>query len=225
MNITLENIDAVNAVITAEIAPADYEEKVKKAIKDFRKKVNMPGFRRGMVPEGLVKKQYGPSILGEEVNKLLQEGLYNYIRENKVNMLGEPLPNDDNNDIELVEGDVLDIPVIHNTVRVIGEVMIPSVVSYEPRKNGSDYIAACGGLSPEAQRSKKYVIHMNGRSEKLKSGTKIMPGDQIVVPTKKKREGVADQTFGRIATMSTTIASLGTTAATMYMLIQRNKND
>ena len=128
-------------------------------------------------------------------------------------------------DIELVEGDVLDIPVIHNTVRVMGEVMIPSVVSYEPRKNGSDYIAACGGLSPEAKRSKKYVIHMNGRSEKLKSGTKIMPGDQIVVPTKKKREGVADQTFGRIATMSTTIASLGTTAATMYMLIQRNKND
>ena len=104
MNITLENIDAVNAVITAEIAPADYEEKVKKAIKDFRKKVKMPGFRPGMVPEGLVKKQYGPSILGEEVNKLLQEGLYNYIRENKVNMLGEPLPNDDNNDIELVEG-------------------------------------------------------------------------------------------------------------------------
>ena len=104
MNITLENIDAVNAVITAEIAPADYEEKVKKAIKDFRKKVKMPGFRPGMVPEGLVKKQYGPSILGEEVNKLLQEGLYNYIRENKVNMLGEPLPNDDNNDIELIEG-------------------------------------------------------------------------------------------------------------------------
>ena len=128
-------------------------------------------------------------------------------------------------DIELVEGDVLDIPVIHNTVRVLGEVMIPSVVSYEPRKNGSDYIAACGGLSPEAKRSKKSVIHMNGRSEKLKSGTKIMPGDQIIVPTKKRREGVADQTFGRIATMSTTVASLGTTAATMYMLIQRNKND
>jgi len=104
MNITLENIDAVNAVITAEIAPADYEEMVKAAIKDFRKKVNMPGFRRGMVPEGLVKKQYGPSILGEEVNKLLQEGLYNYIRENKVNMLGEPLPNEANNDIMLVEG-------------------------------------------------------------------------------------------------------------------------
>src|SRR5574344_2450456 len=99
MNITLENIDAVNAVITAEIVPADYEERVKKAIKDFRKKANMPGFRPGMVPEGLIKKQYGTSILAEEVNKLLQESLYNYIRENKINMLGEPLPTEDNNNI------------------------------------------------------------------------------------------------------------------------------
>lgn len=128
-------------------------------------------------------------------------------------------------DIELVEGDVLDIPVIHNTVRVMGQVMIPSVISYEPRMKGSDYIDACGGFSPEAKRAKKYVIHMNGRSEKLTAGTKIQPGDQIVVPARKRREGVADQTFARIATMSTTVASLGTTAATVYMLIQRNKDN
>lgn len=128
-------------------------------------------------------------------------------------------------DIELVEGDVLDIPVIHNTVRVMGQVMIPSVISYEPRMKGSDYIDACGGFSPDAKRAKKYVIHMNGRSEKLTAGTKIQPGDQIVVPAKKRREGVADQTFARIATMSTTVASLGTTAATVYMLIQRNKDN
>ena len=128
-------------------------------------------------------------------------------------------------DIELVEGDVLDIPVIHNTVRVMGQVMIPSVISYEPRMKGSDYIDACGGFSPDAKRAKKYVIHMNGRSEKLTAGTKIQPGDQIIVPAKKRREGVADQTFARIATMSTTVASLGTTAATVYMLIQRNKDN
>ena len=128
-------------------------------------------------------------------------------------------------DIELVEGDILDIPVIHNTVRVMGEVMIPSVLSYEPRHRGDDYIDACGGFGPDARRAKKYVIHMNGRSEKLKGGTKILPGDQIIVPAKKKRDGVADQTFARIATMSTTIASLGTTAATVYMLIMRNKNN
>lgn len=105
MNISLQNIDALNAVLTAEIVPADYEENVKKAIKEFSKKASMPGFRPGKVPAGLVKKQYGTSILAEEVNKLLQENLYNYIRENKVNMLGEPLPTADNDKVELVEGD------------------------------------------------------------------------------------------------------------------------
>ena len=104
MNISLQNIDALNAVLTAEIVPADYEENVKKAIKEFSKKASMPGFRPGKVPAGLVKKQYGTSILAEEVNKLLQENLYNYIRENKVNMLGEPLPTADNDKVELVEG-------------------------------------------------------------------------------------------------------------------------
>lgn len=104
MNITLDKIDAVNAVITAEIAPADYADNVKKAIKNFRKKASLPGFRPGMVPEGLIKKQYGTSILAEEVNKMLQNELYKYINENKVNMLGEPMPTADNNNIELAEG-------------------------------------------------------------------------------------------------------------------------
>ncbi len=104
MNISLENIDKINAVITAEITPADYEEKVAKAIKDYSKKASMPGFRAGKVPVSLIKKQFGESFLGEEVNKLLQEGLYNYIRENKVNMLGEPLPTEENNNVRLVEG-------------------------------------------------------------------------------------------------------------------------
>ncbi len=104
MNISLTKADALNATLTAVVEPADYEEKVAKAIKDFSKQVKMPGFRQGHVPAGLIKKQYGPSILGEEVNKLLQENLYNYIRENKVQMLGDPLPTEANNHIELVDG-------------------------------------------------------------------------------------------------------------------------
>lgn len=104
MNITLENIDKVNAVITAVVEPSDYTEKYNKALKDAKKKVNMPGFRPGMVPMGLVKKQFGISILADEVNKILQEALFGYIRDNKVNMLGEPLPTDDNN-VELKEGE------------------------------------------------------------------------------------------------------------------------
>lgn len=105
MNITLENIDKVNAVITAVVEPSDYTEKYNKALKDAKKKVNMPGFRPGMVPMGLVKKQFGISILADEVNKILQEALFGYIRDNKVNMLGEPLPTDDNNNVELQEGE------------------------------------------------------------------------------------------------------------------------
>lgn len=107
MNFTLNNIDKVNAELTAVVEPADYTEKYNKALKDAKKKINMPGFRPGMVPVGLIKKQFGASILAEEINKILQEGLFNYIRENKVNMLGEPLPTEQNN-IELKEGNTFE---------------------------------------------------------------------------------------------------------------------
>lgn len=103
MNISLQNIDKVNAELVAVIEPADYTDKYAKAVKAASKKINMPGFRPGMVPAGLVKKQFGTSILLEEINKMLQEGIFEYIRENKVNMLGEPLPIDDEK-IEIVEG-------------------------------------------------------------------------------------------------------------------------
>lgn len=105
MNISLQNTDKLNAVLTAVVEPADYEGNVAKAIKDFSKKANMPGFRPGKVPATLIKKQYGKSILVEEVNKLLQNSLYNYIRDNKINMLGEPLPTADNNEINIAEGE------------------------------------------------------------------------------------------------------------------------
>lgn len=104
MNITLQNIDKLNAEITVVIEPADYKEKYEKAIKDARKNVKLPGFRPGMVPAGLIKKQFGMGILGEQINNILGEQLFGYIRENKVNMLGEPLPQECNNTVELVEG-------------------------------------------------------------------------------------------------------------------------
>lgn len=94
MNVSLKNTDAVNGVITVEIVKADYAEKVDKGLRTFRQKANIPGFRRGMVPMGMVKKMYGKSVLAEEINKLVGESLYNYIRENKLNVLGEPLPNE-----------------------------------------------------------------------------------------------------------------------------------
>lgn len=104
MNITLQTTDKLNGVVTAVVEPADYQENVKKAIKEFRKNADMPGFRKGMVPEGLIRKKFGTSILAEEMNKLLQSKLYEYIRENKINMLGELMPTEGNDKIELVDG-------------------------------------------------------------------------------------------------------------------------
>ena len=95
MNVTVENVDKVSALLTVKIEKADYQERVEKALKSFRKNAQMPGFRKGMVPASLVKKMYGKSALAEEVNKLLSESVYKYIEENKLNILGEPLPNED----------------------------------------------------------------------------------------------------------------------------------
>jgi len=92
MNITKENIDALNAVVKVEISAADYQEKVAKILQDYRKKADIPGFRKGQVPMGMVKKQYGKSIMIDEVNKLLQEALNNFLVEEKLDILGNPLP-------------------------------------------------------------------------------------------------------------------------------------
>lgn len=95
MNISFENVDKVSALLTLKLEKADYEEKVEKALKDFRKKANMPGFRPGQVPMGLLKKRFGTEILAEEINKILGHELYKYIREQKINILGEPMANEE----------------------------------------------------------------------------------------------------------------------------------
>ena len=83
MNVSLQNIDKVSAMLTVKMEKEDYQARVEKALKSFRQKANMPGFRPGMVPMGLIKKQYGSAILAEEVNKLLQDKVYEYLKENK----------------------------------------------------------------------------------------------------------------------------------------------
>ena len=95
MNITRENIDALNAIITVSVEKNDYEATVSDVLKNYRKKANMPGFRPGMVPAGLIKKMYGKAILAEEVNKILSKSLTDYIHAEKMNVLGEPLPNEE----------------------------------------------------------------------------------------------------------------------------------
>ncbi|MBT8318753.1 MAG: trigger factor [Gramella sp.] len=97
MNITRENIDELNAVVKVDIAKEDYAGKVDKILKDYRKNANIPGFRKGHVPMGMVKKQYGQAVLVDEVNKLLQDSLNKYLTEEKLDVLGNPLPKEQEN--------------------------------------------------------------------------------------------------------------------------------
>nr|WP_319400523.1 trigger factor [uncultured Carboxylicivirga sp.] len=94
MNISKENIDALNAVIKLTVEKDDYAKKVDDVLKDYRKRVNMPGFRPGKVPAGVVKKMYGKAVIADEVNKLVSESIHSYIVENNLDLLGEPLPSE-----------------------------------------------------------------------------------------------------------------------------------
>jgi trigger factor len=94
MNIIQENIDALNAKVKIEISPADYAEPVRKVLDNYRKKMTLQGFRPGKVPFGVAKKIYGKAVLAEELNKILSEKLNSHIQDNKLNVLGQPLPED-----------------------------------------------------------------------------------------------------------------------------------
>lgn len=92
MNISKRQNGDLNAIITIEVKPADYQPKVEETIKSYRKTASIPGFRPGHVPAGLIKKKYGKEVLVEELNRLLGNELMNYLRENKIDVLGTPLP-------------------------------------------------------------------------------------------------------------------------------------
>jgi trigger factor len=95
MDIKQEKIDDLNALLRVKIGPEDYSEKVDETLKNYRKQANIPGFRTGKVPMGLIKKKYGPSVVAEEVNKAINNALYEHITDNKVDILGNPMPKDD----------------------------------------------------------------------------------------------------------------------------------
>ena len=92
MNITRENIDDLNAVLKVKIEKADYEEKVEKVLRDYRKKANIKGFRPGMVPIGLIKKMYGNAVKIDEINKAVSENIQKYLTDEKIEILGDPMP-------------------------------------------------------------------------------------------------------------------------------------
>jgi trigger factor len=101
MDIVREDIDSLNAILRVKVSQADYKDKVDKTLQDYKKKANIPGFRPGKVPMGVVKKQYGRPVLAEELNKVINDSLYEFINKNELDILGNPLPKED----EDVKGD------------------------------------------------------------------------------------------------------------------------
>lgn len=101
MKVTFENPDKVNGLMTLTVEEADYTEKVEKQLKDYRKRANIPGFRPGQVPMGMVRRQYGNAVKVDVINNLLGEEIYKYVRENKVQMLGEPMPSEQQVQVDL----------------------------------------------------------------------------------------------------------------------------
>lgn len=101
MKISFDNPDKVNGLITLTIEEADYKDNVEKALKNYRKKANVPGFRPGMVPMGMIRKQYGTAVKVDEINKLLGEEIYKYVKDNNISMLGEPLPHEAQEPVDL----------------------------------------------------------------------------------------------------------------------------
>ena len=141
MNVSLQNIDKVSALLTVKLEKADYQPQVDKSLKNIRQKAQVPGFRPGMVPMSLVKKMYGKSVIADEVNKLLSEKVYAYIKDNNINILGEPMPNEEKQpDIEAEVSD--QDKVDYYTIEVTDEMVENQIKAYTQRNGKYEKVDA-----------------------------------------------------------------------------------
>ena len=101
MKISFENPDKINGLLTLVVEEEDYKNDVEKTLKDYRKKANVPGFRPGQAPMGMIKRQFGPSVKMDVVNKLVGQQIYKYVQDNKIQMLGEPLPSEKQTPVDI----------------------------------------------------------------------------------------------------------------------------
>ena len=109
MNIVRKDLDQNKATLTVSVTKADYDEKVDKSLRDYRKKANIPGFRPGNAPLGMLRKIYGKALVAEEVNRLVSDGLYNYIKDNNIHILGEPLPAETQGEVDFENSEEYEI--------------------------------------------------------------------------------------------------------------------
>ena len=101
MKISFENPDKINGLMTIVVEESDFQSEVEKTLKDYRKKANLPGFRPGQVPMGMIKRQYGTSVKMDVINKFVGQQIYKYVQDNKIQMLGEPMASEKQTPIDL----------------------------------------------------------------------------------------------------------------------------
>jgi len=169
MNIIREDVDALNAVIKVEVSPADYEDKVKDTLDKYRKTAKIPGFRPGHVPFGLVQKQYGKSVLSEELHRVVNESLQSFISENNIEILGNPIPKKDDG----FAGD-FDKPDNFQFSYEIG--LVPDFKVPLTSKNKYDYVK----VKIDKKLIDKQIDDLRRRYGKLVSGEVVGENDMIL---------------------------------------------
>lgn len=173
MQVTRKDIDSLNVELVIQIAREDYAEKVEGILKNYKKTANIPGFRKGQVPMGMIKKQYEKAIIADEVNKLLQQEMDRYIREEKINLLGGPLPKEENAPLDW-DADAINFhfelglaPQVDVNLKTLSK-----VVRYD--------------IVPDAKMIDEQLTYMRKQYGKLVSQSKIEKGYEITAQFKQE---------------------------------------
>lgn len=169
MNIVQENVDALNAVLKVQVSPEDYQETVEKSLVSYSKQANIPGFRKGKVPMAVVKRRFGKSVLAEEMNKVINQSLYEYIEEQKLDILGNPIPK---TDVEVV-GD-WDNPADFEFQYEIG--LAPEFDIKLSKKNKYDFVK----VKVDDELINKQIDDLSRRYGKLVASEKVGDTDMIM---------------------------------------------
>ncbi len=169
MNVTRQDVDALNAVLKVEVAPAEYQAKVKTTLEKYRRTAKIPGFRPGHVPFNLVQKQYGKAVLAEELNKIVNDALYKYIADEKIEILGNPIPKEGSD----VVGD-FDNPDAFAFEYEIG--LAPKFDIPLTAKSKYDYVK----VKVDGELVNKQVDDLRRRYGKLVSVDEVGEGDMIL---------------------------------------------
>jgi trigger factor len=208
MNITRENIDDLNAVLNIQIEKTDYEGKVESVLKDYRKKANIKGFRPGMVPIGLIRKMYGKAVKAEEINKTISESIHKYLHDEKLEILGDPLPKTD--EIDSIDFDSQDefkfsfdlglAPVFEIPLTKKNKVDLYEIIIDEKMKNDyiSNYTRRYGDfINPEVSEEKDIL---KGKLESLDDKNEVAAEGMTVEDTSLAIDIIKDEETKKLFT-------------------------